>query len=55
MSAPPAMASTASVSFIGLISSFNVIILMRNAYAFKVFVAGTDLKMLLQSESSNNE
>jgi hypothetical protein len=29
--------------------------LMRNAYAFKVFVAGTYLKMLLQSESSNNE
>jgi len=28
---------------------------MRNFYAFKVFVAGIDLKVLLQSESSNNE
>jgi hypothetical protein len=28
---------------------------MRNSYAFKVFVAGTDLKALVRSKSSNNE
>jgi hypothetical protein len=38
MSAPPAMASKASASFLGLINSFNVIIMMRNFYSFKVFV-----------------
>jgi hypothetical protein len=45
MSAPPAMASKASFSFMGLMSSFNFAsLLMRIVDAFKSFALGGSFK-----------